>query len=253
MNNLSELVNLKSIKLFSKRKERFFDFQIFKNLFNLEDLSIIDSKDNVEMKNTGVLKNTNLKSIYLDGFDITSYDLDIMFNLNHIEKIVFGDVNIKQDTILMLKSENIKKLLDVLDKYSIKYDTKDDDNNILMSYDGEILFKFIVSKTAQFKKIFDIFTQQYGLGYKFYINHKKIKDSDTLEILGIEDEKEVVIEILDEDAESPKKPSSRTGTTRKSSPKKPSSRKSSPKTGTTRKSPKTSRKSSPRTRTTRTS
>lgn len=252
MNNLSELVNLKSISLYCQRK--FFDFEIFKNLFNLEDLSIIEHDDNSEMKNTGVLKNINLKSIYLDGFDITSYDLDIMFNLNHIEKIRFGEVNIKQDTTLMIKSENIKKLFDVLDKYSIKYDTKDDNRcNILMSYDREILFEFIVTKTTKMKKIFDIFTQQYGLGYKFYINHKKIKDSDTLEILGIEDEKEVVIEILDEDAPSPRKSSPRTRTSRKSSPRTRTTRKSSPRTGTTRKSPKTSIKSSPRTRTTRTS
>ena len=257
MNNLSELVNLKSIRLYCQRK--FFDFEIFKNLFNLEDLFIIEHDDNSEMKNTGALKNTNLKSIYLDGFDITSYDLDIMFNLNHIEKIRFGEVNIKQDTTLMIKSENIKKLFDVLDKYSIKYDTKDDNRcNILMSYDREILFEFIVTKTTKMKKIFDIFTQQYGLGYKFYINHKKIKDSDTLEILGIEDEKEVVIEILDEDAPSPRKSSPRTRTSRKSSSRTRTSRKLSPRTGTrksspekpsTRKSSSTSRKSPKTTRT----
>ena len=254
MNNLSELVNLKSIKIFqSQTKKRFFDFQIFKNLFNLEDLSIIDSKDNAEMKNTGVLKNTNLKSIYLDGFDITSYDLDIMFNLNHIEKIAFGDVNIKQeDTILMVKSENIKKLLDVLDKYSIKYDTKDDDHNILMSYDNEILLNFHVSKTTKMKKIFDNFTEQYGSGYKFYINHKKIKDSDTLEILGIEDEA-VVIEILDEHVKSssPKratksssskrstKTSAKSSSSKRTSPKSSSKRTSSKSSSTKRKSPKT--------------
>jgi hypothetical protein len=120
MNNLSKLVNLKSISLYCQRK--FFDFEIFKNLFNLEDLSVIDSHDNSEMKNTDLLKNTNLKSIYLDGFDITSYDLDIMFNLNHIEKIRFGEVNIKQDNILVIKNKNINKnLLDVLDKYTVKY------------------------------------------------------------------------------------------------------------------------------------
>jgi hypothetical protein len=254
MNNLSKLVNLKSIKIFCQRKEGFFDFEIFKNLFNLEDLSIIDSHDNSEMKNTGVLKNINLKSIYLDGFDITSYDLDIMFNLNHIEKIRFGEVNIKQDTILMLKSENIK-LLDTLNrnktiKYKIKYDTNNDDHNIIMSFDGEILFKIIVSKTTKMKKIFDIFTEQYGLGYKFYINHKKIKDSDTLEILGMEDD-EVLIEILEEEAPSPRKSSSkksrksspRTRTSRNSSPRTRTSRNSSPRTRTSRKSPKTSRSS----------
>jgi hypothetical protein len=206
------------------------------------------------MKNTGVLKNINLKSIYLDGFDITSYDLDIMFNLNHIEKIRFGEVNIKQDTILMLKSENIK-LLDTLNrnktiKYKIKYDTKDDDHNIIMSFDGEILFKIIVSKTTKMKKIFDMFTEQYGLGYKFYINHKKIKDSDTLEILGMEDD-EVLIEILEEDAESPKKSSKKS---RNSSPRTRTSRNSSPRTRTSRNSSprtRTSRNSSPRTRTSR--
>jgi hypothetical protein len=127
MNNLSKLVNLKSIRLFCKRKD-FFDFEIFTNLFNLEDLSVIDSNDNSEMKNTGVLKNTNLKSIYLDGFDITSYDLDIMFNLNHIEKIRFGEVNIKQDNILVIKNKNINKnLLDVLDKYTINYKLNSDE------------------------------------------------------------------------------------------------------------------------------
>jgi hypothetical protein len=120
MNNLSKLVNLKSISLYCQRK--FFDFEIFKNLFNLEDLSVIDSYDNSEMKNTDLLKNTNLKSIYLDGFVITSYDLDIMFNLNHIEKIRFGEVNIKQDNILVIKNKNINKnLLDVLDKYTVNY------------------------------------------------------------------------------------------------------------------------------------
>jgi phosphoribosyl-ATP pyrophosphohydrolase len=241
MNNLSELVNLKSIILYCQRK--FFDFEIFKKLFNLEDLSVIDSHDNSEMKNTGALKNTNLKSIYLDGFDITSYDLDIMFNLNHIEKIRFGEVNIKQDTILMIKSENIKKLLDTLNRNeTIKYKIKEDDHNIIISYDGEIILKFIASKTTKMKKIFDIFTEKYGLGYKFYINHKKIKDSDTLEILGMEDEKEVVIEILDEDTPSPRKSSPRT--TRKSSPR--TTRKSSPRT-TRKSSPSTTRKSSPRT------
>jgi hypothetical protein len=240
MNNLSELVNLKSISLYCQRK--FFDFEIFKNLFNLEDLSVIDSHDNSEMKNTGALKNANLKSIYLDGFDITSYDLDIMFNLNHIEKIRFGEVNIKQDTILMIKSENIKKLLDTLNRNkTIKYKIKDDDHNIIMSYDEEIILKFIASKTTKMKKIFDIFTEQYGLGYKFYINHKKIKDSDTLEILGIEDD-EVVIEILDEDTPSPRKSSSKK--LRKSSPR--TTRKSSPIT-TRKSSPRTTRKSSPRT------
>lgn len=128
MNNLSKLVNLKSIRLFCQRKEGFFDFEIFKNLFNLEDLSVIDSNDNSEMKNTGVLKNTNLKSIYLDGFDITSYDLDIMFNLNHIEKIRFGEVNIKQDNILVIKNKNINKnLLDVLDKYTVNYKLNSDE------------------------------------------------------------------------------------------------------------------------------
>ena len=120
MNNLSKLVNLKSIKLYCRRKEDFFDFEIFKNLINLENLSVIDSKDDVEMKNTNALKNINLKSIYLDGFVIKSYDLNIMFNLNGIEKIRFGKNNLKQDSILILKSENIK-LIDILNKYRIQY------------------------------------------------------------------------------------------------------------------------------------
>jgi hypothetical protein len=257
LNSLANLVNLTSIRLFSRKKD-LFDFEIFKNLFNLEYLSIISSMENISMKNTGVLKNINLKSIYLDGFDISSYDLDIMFNLHGIEKIQFGKNNIKQTSTLMIKSENIKKLLDTLNRNKINYDTKDNRRNILMRYDKEILFKFIIAKTTKMEKIIDNFTQKYGAGYKFYINDKKIKDSDSLEILGIEDE-EVVIEILDEDDVSPKpsRTSSRSSpkkpsrTSSRSSPKKPSrTSRSSPKkpSRTSRSSPKkTSRTSSSKT------
>jgi hypothetical protein len=167
-----------------------------------------------------------------------------MFNLSGIEKIQFGKNNIKQTSTLMIKSENIKKLFDTLNrnrtiKYKIKYDTKDDNHrNILMSYDKEILFNFIVSKTTKMEKIIDNFTQQYGAGYKFYINDKKIKNSDSLENLGIKDN-EVTIEILDEDDVTPKP--SRTSSPK---PSRTSSRKSPKTSGTS--SPKPSRTSSPK-------
>ena len=250
MNNLSELVNLKDIALFFRvnKDNNLFDFKIFENLINLSNLSIICFKEPavVKMKNTDILKKINLKTIYLSGFEISSYDLDIMFNLIGVENIRFADNNnITQTNILVIKNININKnLLDSLDKNKINYTKNSNEHEILMIYDKEVILNFYVHKMTKMKKIFDIFTEQYGTGYKFYINNKKIKESDSIEMLGIEDY-EVVIQILDEDAESPKQssPKKSSRTSRTSSRKSPKTSRTSSRPSS-RKSPKTSRPSS---------
>jgi len=228
MNILSGLVNLKSIKLLIKILEDFFDFEIFKNLIKLEDLFIrIMHNNSMKIENIDVLKKINLKSIYLSNINLTSHDLDVIFNLIDIKNIQFSQLKLSQDTMLVIKNKNIKKnLLDSLNKYRIEYTLNPnyDKRKIIMMYETEIVLEITILKNTELKQVFDKFTKDYGTGYKFFINNKKIKDSDTLEKIGIDDD-EVVIKILDKETESPKNSSSKrpSSSSKRPSPKRKSS------------------------------
>ena len=265
MNSLSELVNLKKID-FNCIKIEEFDCKYLQNCVNLEKLNLIslDSDYMMYLKNIHIISKYKITYCMLLGFIITDDILDVIFN--NFENVSINNVlnEIIQKKVLILHKNVSKESIETLKKCKIRFSfDKDDvsDYTILLKYVSELLsetlFRFSVSKNTKMEKILKKFEEQYGgTGYKFFINNKKVKETDTIKDFDISGNKIEMI-VTDEENPSPKSSSPKRTSPKGSSPKRTSSSKKSPKTSSpksssSRKSPKTlSSRKSPKSSTTR--
>lgn len=229
MKSLSNLVNLKKIWLRTTYQNAF-DCKIIEKCTELEDLTLSNfSHINSVFENIDALSNhTKLKRISLIRFDLSSEDLEVIFNELNIDNIYFSEsCKMKQNTLLILENKNInEQTIEQLETHKIKYIFVDEKFTILLSYNSKIL-KFIVNYDTEMKVIFDIFTNKYGTGYEFFFNDKKVKETDIFFDLGKYNTKEIKITVRKEGKMSSKSSSRRTSSSNSSSRRTSSSKSSS--------------------------